>query len=68
MVIARSVAADGTGKPLTFEIYAQDPAPTVQMNGAAIGNIGGQPHANVMPYLTLNMCIALTGTFPGRPD
>jgi microcystin-dependent protein len=25
------------------------------------------PHNNMMPYLTLNMCIALQGVFPPRP-
>jgi microcystin-dependent protein len=28
---------------------------------------GGQPHNNMMPYLTLNFCIALQGVFPARP-
>ena len=28
---------------------------------------GGQPHNNIMPYLTLNYCIALQGVFPQRP-
>ena len=27
---------------------------------------GGTPHANVQPYLVLNYCIALVGTFPSR--
>jgi microcystin-dependent protein len=27
---------------------------------------GGQPHNNMMPYLTLNFCIALQGVFPPR--
>ncbi len=28
---------------------------------------GGLPHNNLMPYLTLNFCIALQGVFPSRP-
>ena len=28
---------------------------------------GGLPHNNMMPYLTLNFCIALQGVFPPRP-
>jgi microcystin-dependent protein len=28
---------------------------------------GGQPHNNMMQYLTLNFCIALQGVFPQRP-
>jgi microcystin-dependent protein len=27
---------------------------------------GGQPHNNMMPYLTLNFCIAMQGVFPPR--
>ena len=37
------------------------------MNSAAVGNQGGsQPHNNMQPYLTLNLCIALQGIFPSR--
>jgi microcystin-dependent protein len=33
----------------------------------AVGNTGGsQPHNNMMPFLTLNFCIALQGVFPSR--
>jgi microcystin-dependent protein len=28
---------------------------------------GGLPHNNLMPYLTLNFCLALQGVFPPRP-
>jgi microcystin-dependent protein len=27
---------------------------------------GGAPHNNMMPFLTLNFCIALQGIFPQR--
>jgi microcystin-dependent protein len=30
------------------------------------GGGGGQPHDNMPPYLTLNICISLTGIFPSR--
>ena len=37
------------------------------LGAAAIDNTGGgQPHANVQPYLTLNFIIALQGVFPSR--
>lgn len=40
----------------------------VQMNPSTIGITGsGQPHNNMMPYLTMNFCIALQGIFPPRP-
>jgi microcystin-dependent protein len=39
----------------------------VQLGTAAVGVTGGGlPHNNLMPYLTLNFCIALQGVFPPR--
>ena len=41
--------------------------PTGQMNFTGTGIAGGSlPHNNMMPYLTLNFCIALQGVFPPR--
>jgi microcystin-dependent protein len=37
------------------------------MNPAMVSVAGGsQPHNNMMPYLTLNYCIALQGVYPPR--
>ena len=42
-------------------------APNQVMNVNASGLTGGSlPHNNLMPYLTLNFCIALQGVFPPR--
>ena len=39
----------------------------VQFSANMIAPAGGdQPHNNMMPYLTLNFCIALQGVFPPR--
>jgi microcystin-dependent protein len=39
----------------------------VQMHFSALTPAGGSlPHNNMMPYLTLNFCIALQGVFPPR--
>jgi microcystin-dependent protein len=39
----------------------------VQMGPLALSVTGGnQPHNNMMPFLTLNFCIALQGIFPPR--
>ena len=49
--------------------FANAPAaPTLQqMNPAMISVAGGSvPHNNLMPYLTLNYCIALQGVYPPR--
>jgi microcystin-dependent protein len=43
------------------------PGAVVQLNQSAVGFIGGSgPHTNMMPFLVLNFCIALTGIFPAR--
>jgi microcystin-dependent protein len=39
---------------------------TLSPNALAIAG-GGQPHNNLMPYLTMNYCIAMQGVFPQRP-
>ncbi len=47
--------------------YAPSDANNVQMNPFALSIAGGNlPHNNMMPYLTLNFCIALQGVFPAR--
>jgi len=39
----------------------------VQLGAAALSATGGSlPHNNMMPYLTMNFCIALQGVFPPR--
>jgi microcystin-dependent protein len=43
-------------------------ASLVQMAPETVAPMGGSlPHNNMMPYLTLNYCIALQGIFPQRP-
>jgi microcystin-dependent protein len=39
----------------------------VSLSGNSLAPAGGdQPHNNLMPYLTLNFCIALQGVYPPR--
>jgi len=41
--------------------------PNVQLAPEALSPAGGSlPHNNMMPYLTVNFCIALQGVFPAR--
>ena len=48
--------------------YAATPD-TSTMNANMLGAAGGgQPHANMQPYLAVNFCIAMVGFFPARPD
>lgn len=47
--------------------YAPQGGATTTLSPNAIAPAGGdQPHNNMMPYLTLNFCIALQGVFPPR--
>ena len=47
-------------------IYAPGPGLSA-MAPVAIQTVGGAPHNNMQPYLTLNFCIALDGIYPERP-
>ncbi|HEV7768226.1 MAG TPA: tail fiber protein [Thermoanaerobaculia bacterium] len=48
--------------------YSNTVAPVVMFAPQALAPAGGSlPHNNMMPYLTLNFCIALQGVFPPRP-
>ncbi len=50
---------------LTFSVSSTPQAGF--MNPAMVSVAGGsQPHNNLMPYLTLNYCIALQGIYPPR--
>jgi microcystin-dependent protein len=65
--LAKGFWDTGQGQTGAVNLYSTQP-PTVTLSGNAIGPAGGnQPHNNLMPYLTLNFCIALQGVFPARP-
>jgi microcystin-dependent protein len=50
-----------------MSMYTDLPGTPVMMAVQASGPSGGNlPHNNLMPYLTLNFCIALQGVFPPR--
>lgn len=58
---------DNDGTPTPVSSYHVG-APNTTMSPNAIGSAGGgQAHNNMMPYLTLNFCIALMGEYPQRP-
>ncbi len=38
----------------------------ITMSPNAIASVGGQSHENMMPFLVISLCIALTGIFPPR--
>jgi len=55
-------------RPASGNLYFVPGNPTVvAMSDNILAPAGGdQPHNNMMPYLTLNFCIALQGVFPPR--
>lgn len=61
--------ADNTlSRPASGFLYDTTSPAWVPMAAEALAPTGGdQPHNNMMPYLTLNFCIALQGIFPPRP-
>jgi microcystin-dependent protein len=49
------------------QMYSDVANPTSLLNPTAVSIAGGNvPHNNLMPYLTMNFCIALQGIFPPR--
>lgn len=60
--INASLAATSPGN-----LYNPTAAGVTQLNIQALSLAGGSlPHNNMMPYLTVNFCIALQGIFPAR--
>jgi microcystin-dependent protein len=54
--------AVSTTRDRVYSTSAPDANPTNQLPPAG----GGQPHNNLMPYLTVNFIIAMEGVFPAR--
>jgi len=47
--------------------YAPDSGALLPINPMTTSIVGGsQPHANMQPFLVLNYCIAMQGSFPSR--
>jgi microcystin-dependent protein len=56
-----------TGTQAGAVAFYQTAAPNTNMNVQSISIAGGSlPHNNMMPYLTVEYCIALQGVFPPR--
>lgn len=53
--------------PARATIYSTSTTNLVQLSPQALTPSGGSlPHNNMMPYLTVNFCIAMQGVFPPR--
>ncbi len=61
-------AGNTLSRPASGNLYDTTSPVPVAMSDNALGATGGdQSHNNLMPYLTLNFCIAMQGVFPSRP-
>jgi microcystin-dependent protein len=57
----------GLARSRTIAIYNATTTGLTNMSDNTVAPAGGdQPHNNLMPYLTLNFCIALQGVYPPR--
>ncbi|MBV8199190.1 MAG: phage tail protein [Acidobacteria bacterium] len=57
----------GLSRARGIEAYSTNVTGLSMMADATVAPAGGdQPHNNLMPYLTLNFCIALQGVYPPR--
>ena len=57
----------GRSAPQQLYLQSATTPQLVAMSDSTIAPAGGdQPHNNLMPYLTLNFCIALQGVYPPR--
>ena len=66
-VLAEGQWDNGIGQNGGLQYYSSTQAPNVSSGPQATGLAGSSfPHNNMMPYLTLNFCIALQGVFPPR--
>ena len=62
-----SAAGATLSRPASGNLYSVNNPQPVAMSATALQPAGGGgPHNNLMPYLTLNFCIALQGVFPPR--
>lgn len=64
----RKAVGEAVARSTGGALYGPVPAIPVALAAEAVAPVGGnQPHNNLMPYLTLNFCIALQGVYPPRP-
>jgi microcystin-dependent protein len=64
---SNSPAGNFLAQSSRFVLYSGTLSTQTTLQPATVGNAGGgQPHANLQPYLVLNFCIALAGIFPSR--
>jgi len=65
-VLGKSTGSSSTGNAFNVSMYSSSAPNNVQYAGTITNAGGGQAHNNIMPYLTLNICISLQGIFPSQ--
>lgn len=66
--LARGFYADSTASAF-FTYTPEAPSNQVAFRGPALSTAGqGGPHENRQPFLVVNFCISLSGTYPIRPN
>jgi microcystin-dependent protein len=66
VVLGQTTGVPAQGALFPLLLYTSG-SPGGALNSNSINTSGNnQPHPNIMPYLTLNICIALQGIFPSR--
>jgi len=61
-------SSEALARSIGASLYQTTTSPVVAMSPNALTSAGGgQPHNNMMPYLTMSFCIALQGVYPPRP-
>lgn len=53
-------------RPVPVKTYTTQAANSTMANAMVAGAGAGQAHGNAQPYLTVNMCICLEGTYPSH--
>ena len=66
-VFGQTIGQPSQGASFNVTLYAEQGGPVAAMAPQTSGLVGGsQPHPNMQPFLTLNLCIALQGAFPSQ--
>jgi microcystin-dependent protein len=66
MILAQTSGTDLASNTVPYNIYGSPPLEQALSPAAITPSGGSQAHSNLMPYLAVNFCIALTGLFPAR--
>jgi microcystin-dependent protein len=64
--LGKANGTNSSGGTFPVGMYGNAPGGTPLASQTITNNGGSQAHSNIMPYLCLNICIALQGIFPSQ--